>query len=206
MMFASDKRLFSEKPGYIRRFSDLPFIFAGKSKKHRPRGANSRGWGSWTRTNACGIQNPVPYQLGDTPMLVNVIDYTRRPVMCQDKNSLFPRRRTLSAQGLHGKGARSAPGAAVALRVADERPGAQIKEGIAAIATRHPIAIRPCGWRDNGFPRMNGNVQPQCFINLQHEKSKMRAMPFPIRKTGVEHFVTDDINEIFFVSGKEKRK
>ncbi len=26
------------------------------------------GRGSWTRTNACGIQNPVPYQLGDTPV------------------------------------------------------------------------------------------------------------------------------------------
>ena len=28
----------------------------------------TNGRGSWTRTNACGIQNPVPYQLGDTPM------------------------------------------------------------------------------------------------------------------------------------------
>ena len=26
------------------------------------------GRGSWTRTNACGIQRPVPYQLGDTPV------------------------------------------------------------------------------------------------------------------------------------------
>ena len=28
----------------------------------------TNGRGSWTRTNACGIQNPVPYQLGDTPV------------------------------------------------------------------------------------------------------------------------------------------
>ena len=28
----------------------------------------SNGRGSRTRTYACGIQNPVPYQLGDAPM------------------------------------------------------------------------------------------------------------------------------------------
>ena len=39
------------------------------TKKHRFRGAvSSYGRGSWTRTNACGIQRPVPYQLGDTPV------------------------------------------------------------------------------------------------------------------------------------------
>ena len=30
------------------------------------------GRGSWTRTNACGIQRPVPYQLGDTPVSFNI--------------------------------------------------------------------------------------------------------------------------------------
>ena len=30
--------------------------------------SSSYGRGSWTRTNACGIQRPVPYQLGDTPV------------------------------------------------------------------------------------------------------------------------------------------
>ena len=29
------------------------------------------GRGSWTRTNACGIQNPVPYQLGDAPTFLS---------------------------------------------------------------------------------------------------------------------------------------
>ncbi len=27
------------------------------------------GWGGWTRTNACGSQSPVPYQLGYAPMV-----------------------------------------------------------------------------------------------------------------------------------------
>ena len=46
-------------------------------KKHRLHGADfSNGRGSWTRTNACWIQNPVPYQLGDTPKLLRInIDY-----------------------------------------------------------------------------------------------------------------------------------
>ena len=42
-------------------FSAL-FSFQGTHLKRK------NGRGSWTRTNACGIQNPVPYQLGDTPV------------------------------------------------------------------------------------------------------------------------------------------
>lgn len=40
-----------------------------ETKKPPLRDGVISGWGSWTRTNECGIQNPVPYQLGDTPVV-----------------------------------------------------------------------------------------------------------------------------------------
>ena len=43
-----------------------PLLGQQKSTAHAVQKFN--GWGSWTRTNACGSQNPVPYQLGDTPI------------------------------------------------------------------------------------------------------------------------------------------
>ena len=44
------------------------------AKKPAPAGLAqySYGRGSWTRTNACGIQRPVPYQLGDTPVSFDI--------------------------------------------------------------------------------------------------------------------------------------
>ena len=61
------------------------------TKKHRRSGADiSYGRGSWTRTNACGIQNPVPYQLGDTPVLaVNDKYYSGVVASCQQFYEIF---------------------------------------------------------------------------------------------------------------------
>ena len=38
----------------------------------------SNGRGSRTRTYACGIQNPVPYQLGDAPMSYRQSDVKKK--------------------------------------------------------------------------------------------------------------------------------
>ena len=64
------------------------------AKKHRLRGAIcSYGRGSWTRTNACGIQNPVPYQLGDTPVSLAAVNkkyYSGAACSCQQFFCLLP--------------------------------------------------------------------------------------------------------------------
>ena len=49
---------------------------------------NFNGRGSWTRTNACWIQNPVPYQLGDTP--INHI------LLCREQKVLYAKFISLS--------------------------------------------------------------------------------------------------------------
>ena len=50
---------------------------------------NFNGRGSWTRTNACWIQNPVPYQLGDTP--INHI------LLCREQRVLYDNPSPLSS-------------------------------------------------------------------------------------------------------------
>ena len=51
--------------------------------------SNFNGRGSWTRTNACWIQNPVPYQLGDTP-----INHT---LLCREQGVLYDNPSPLSS-------------------------------------------------------------------------------------------------------------
>lgn len=41
-----------------------------KKRRYKSDVLLTNGRGSWTRTNACRIQKPVPYQLGDTPILL----------------------------------------------------------------------------------------------------------------------------------------
>ena len=56
---------FSKKVAWDLGFAEMRH---DTKKASLPRCSSPYGRGSWTRTNACGIQRPVPYQLGDTPV------------------------------------------------------------------------------------------------------------------------------------------
>ena len=56
---------FSKKVAWDLGFTEMRH---DTKKASLPRCSSPYGRGSWTRTNACGIQRPVPYQLGDTPV------------------------------------------------------------------------------------------------------------------------------------------
>ena len=43
------------------------------------------GWGYWTRTNVCRNQNPVPCQLGETPLFTRHIILLHYP-LCDSRN------------------------------------------------------------------------------------------------------------------------
>ena len=53
---------------FSRFFQPCKTLPIDTKKASLARCSSSYGRGSWTRTNACGIQRPVPYQLGDTPV------------------------------------------------------------------------------------------------------------------------------------------
>ena len=57
--------LFSKKVAWDLGFAEMRH---DTKKASLSRCSSPYGRGSWTRTNACGIQRPVPYQLGDTPV------------------------------------------------------------------------------------------------------------------------------------------
>ena len=53
---------------YLELFQKKLHETSDTKKASLSRCSSPYGRGSWTRTNACGIQRPVPYQLGDTPV------------------------------------------------------------------------------------------------------------------------------------------
>ena len=61
--------LFSKKVAWDLGFAEMRH---DTKKASLSRCSSPYGRGSWTRTNACGIQRPVPYQLGDTPVSFNI--------------------------------------------------------------------------------------------------------------------------------------
>ena len=57
---------------YLELFQKKLHETSDTKKASLSRCSSPYGRGSWTRTNACGIQRPVPYQLGDTPVSFDI--------------------------------------------------------------------------------------------------------------------------------------